>query len=134
MGRPVGVWITLIFYLGYSGFGLWGLGYVLTNIEAASPYTQARYTGLNLVDVLWMTSIQIMPVIGGVALFMLMRAAQWVFAAYLGLLIFGLLWQMATNGPAILATGGLTGMMVALGIAAQVNVYIRKLAANGTLS
>jgi hypothetical protein len=132
--RPVWVSIILAFYLLFSGGGLLLLGQVLSDFGGLSTDLQKRFGHVEMHDIVWIVGIQLLPLVGAAALFMMMKVARLIFAAYVALLVDGLVWRAsaATLADAV-AAHGLLGTLLALGVGASVCQYAWQLGKRGAL-
>lgn len=135
MQRPIWVWVILFGYIAYGAIALGLMGYALTQVDTLSPRSQEQFDGLELDDLLWMAGFQLLPIIGGIALVMLMRAACYIFTLNLVLLVAMAVLAVGTEIATNTFTGtGYAGTLIAIGLSHWVHTYAWKLAKEGTLS
>ena len=135
MDRPVGVWVVFLGYIAYAALGLGVLGYVFTHFDTLSPRLQAQYGDMETVDLLVEAGLHLVPVVGGVALVMLMRAACYIFALNLALLIgLAVLTVVAEIATDTFTGTGYAGTIIGIGIAQATHNYAWKLSKDGTLN
>ena len=135
MDRPIGVWLVFVGFIAYGVFSIGMQAYALTHYDTLSRRMQANFADISMEEILLMAGIQLVPVVGGMALVMMMRAACYIFTVYFIVLILLTVLSVGAEIAANTFTGaGFGGTIFAIAIAHSAHRYAWKLAKDGALS
>jgi len=134
--RPGWVWVISIWYVVSTVLSLATSTLLRTGAIPLAPVQRAYLESLSAVDWAFSIAIALVYLIGAVAIFLLRRAAFYLFTFALIATILQTLWHVATKSY-VAAMGGAgvvgIGMVTGLGLVFAVCLYCRRLIRRGVL-
>jgi hypothetical protein len=141
LGRPMWVWIISLYYFVFTPIGLIGIlampmlkTFILSQHAALRSGQVAYFDSLNYSDYALMGIALLVNLVAAILLFLLRKAALYVFAASFGLSVLMMIYNIACKHWLEGAGGGgIVGALFGWGVTVAIIIYVWQISKKGVL-